>query len=336
MSKRVFIVGGGESLKGFDFNRLAGEDVIAINLAYQFIKPKILLWMDRSFYEHHKEGIDQLKCIKYAPDNVIATDWTEDIRAFRTGYQFKGKEGFHKGIYAGNPASTLSGLASISLAFALGYEEVFLLGFDGSQKHFHNGYKVEKDISHKNVRYRDLRGLKIYNCSLISKIDAFPKISIDDAFSGNIPEMPTKQDDHRKDWIIRKIPLIKKGLFREVYRYGEDEILKIERKVSIANLNKWANGNKEYSANLTEWQNWLKVKGTELEKYFCPCVAYSREGLIMKRAKPLDKSRTDEISKIKELKLLGNEPTYEKNLGMYQDRVVCFDYQYEIGEELCQ
>lgn len=194
MSKRVFIVGGGESLKGFDFNRLAGEDVIAINLAYQFIKPKILLWMDRSFYENHKEGIDQLNCIKYAPDNVIATDWTEDIRAFRTGYQFKGKEGFTKGIYAGNPASTLSGLASISLAFALDYEEVFLLGFDGSQKHFHNGYEVEKDISHKNIRYRDIRGLKIYNCSLNSKIDAFPKISIDDALSGNLPEVPTKQD----------------------------------------------------------------------------------------------------------------------------------------------
>src|ERR1035438_7608503 len=35
--KRVFIVGGGASLIGFDFNSLVNEDVIAVNKAIEFV-----------------------------------------------------------------------------------------------------------------------------------------------------------------------------------------------------------------------------------------------------------------------------------------------------------
>ena len=49
--QRCFIVGGGESLKGFDFSFLHGEKVIAVNRAYEDV-PDADIWyaMDIRMY----------------------------------------------------------------------------------------------------------------------------------------------------------------------------------------------------------------------------------------------------------------------------------------------
>src|ERR1017187_6377563 len=51
LGKRCFIVGGGESVKGFDFNRLNGEHTIGINKAFKFFSTSTINYgMDHVFY----------------------------------------------------------------------------------------------------------------------------------------------------------------------------------------------------------------------------------------------------------------------------------------------
>ena len=57
--RRCFIIGGGPSLKGFDFERLRGERVIAINKAFYDVPfADIVFGMDRPF-------LDDIMCGKF-------------------------------------------------------------------------------------------------------------------------------------------------------------------------------------------------------------------------------------------------------------------------------
>jgi hypothetical protein len=49
--ERCFIIGGGPSLKGFDWSLLDGEKVIATNRGYQYCNPDIILGCDRRFFQ---------------------------------------------------------------------------------------------------------------------------------------------------------------------------------------------------------------------------------------------------------------------------------------------
>ena len=56
LDQRCFIVGGGESLRGFDFNTLKNEHTIGINKAFQHYDFTINYAMDSDLYEGLKEG----------------------------------------------------------------------------------------------------------------------------------------------------------------------------------------------------------------------------------------------------------------------------------------
>jgi len=56
-NRGCFIIGGGESLKGFDFNQLKGELIIGINKAFQFCPHATINYaMDSDFYDALKSG----------------------------------------------------------------------------------------------------------------------------------------------------------------------------------------------------------------------------------------------------------------------------------------
>jgi len=149
--QRCFIVGGGESIKNFDFSNLEHENVIGINKAFKYIqRASINYSMDSTFYEEMKRG-------DFGVDTQSAWKSFEGVRVFLTPLEFKddfGKEVYlvrrnmdlslnmtdlDNGIYGG----TNSGTGAITLAIALGSKEIFLLGYDMKavhQTHFHDGY----------------------------------------------------------------------------------------------------------------------------------------------------------------------------------------------------
>lgn len=74
--------------------------------------------------------------------------------------------------------------------------------------------------------------------------------------------------------------------------------------------------------NVIEWETWNSVRGTELEKWFAPCLHISPSGTVLVMA------RTTQVPEKKYPKLMPVFLTDFKrdNYGLYRGRVVCHDY----------
>ena len=151
--KRCFIIGGGESLKNFDFNKLRGELVIGINKTFiDYSNIDILYFMDIPFYAAIKSGQydkfenfkvydlwKSLKTIKVCLSPFEFYPLDQDIYCVRRLYVPEVSQDLNHGIYPGNN----SGFGAISLAVILGCNPIYLLGYDMQCKektHYHKGY----------------------------------------------------------------------------------------------------------------------------------------------------------------------------------------------------
>ena len=149
---RCFIVGGGASLEGFDFDLLKGEAVITVNRAFEFFSQSAInIFQDArvfGYYENNQfaEGGDaKLKFERYKGFktwlNVQAFPFPEDIYCIRpchiTDFNW---QNYSNGI----PPYGNSGLNALTLAVCLGANPIYLLGFDckksGNKPNFHSGY----------------------------------------------------------------------------------------------------------------------------------------------------------------------------------------------------
>lgn len=173
---KAFIIGGGNSITPETYEKLKNRsdgDIIAINRTYKFITPDALVWLDPDVYFKNKEEIDSLKCKKYSrrfeiyPSEICQIDFTPEARQNSITSLYAGKNGI------------LSGFFAISLALVLGYDEIYLLGFDGGEvdgKLHHHDMSIDKDkFSLRNKEYEPFRGKPIYNLSPDSKITVFDK-----------------------------------------------------------------------------------------------------------------------------------------------------------------
>jgi len=172
----IYIIGGGASLRGFDFGKLAGKKVLTINCAFKFVKPDLMTWNDPDVYWKNRAEIDAIKCEKYVRREAAI----EGATTYQITHEFHGKEGMIKGIYGGGKANEFySGITAISLAIALNFSPICLLGYDGgpigNDLHFHE-YSRNKDVFTNTVDFYDaFAGYEIINLSPASRIKAFPK-----------------------------------------------------------------------------------------------------------------------------------------------------------------
>jgi len=183
---RAFLIGGGHSLKGFDFHRLDGEITIGINFVFKHYIPTILIWSDRDIYPKYKKEIDALDCLKLTQKINLTPDY-KDVLGYEISGVFNGDNGIKKGLYH----RYLTGLIALSLAIALGYKPIYLLGYDccfGKD----GGHFYGDDLVNKSGQKEEtfIRGIKyfdvyknydyIYNCSPISRLTQFPKVDINE------------------------------------------------------------------------------------------------------------------------------------------------------------
>lgn len=166
----VYIIGGGGSLKGFDFEKLRDLDTIAVNVAAldvpnptycitadsgQFIKIQdgyykdvdttwvlvtnpnhcSMKWKDGVF-KHRSGKILNLFSVNMVIRNAGVEGIGFEFKDFRTGYN--------------------SGFCGFQLAVLLGYKRIHLLGFDlcdtfAHQQHYHNRYKNQKTTSSQDM-----------------------------------------------------------------------------------------------------------------------------------------------------------------------------------------
>lgn len=175
---RCFIIGGGPSLRGFDFEMLRGEKCIAINRAIEFvpwaeimfsIDVRLHTWYCQNRRLMKKESLaayDNFKGLKVwaidpGPCFADPIKWA-DVHVVK----FIGKHGFSKSISKGIYCGGNSGYAALNLAGMLGANPIYLLGYDmkndpKGKPNFHDGYPASSSdpvIRHWRENFEQIAG----------------------------------------------------------------------------------------------------------------------------------------------------------------------------------
>jgi hypothetical protein len=196
----VFIVAGGPSLIGFDFDRLRNLNTIAINLSYTTMPHASLLWWsDATFFRRHRAALLD------HPATWKAT-CTQDYFSREVPwppihqYKFTGLSGFDpdpRYLRTGNN----SAYAAMHLAVHLGATRLVLLGVDmqyGPNRESHwvpggHGLTHSEGILHDLMlpHFASLRepleqrGVEVLNANPESALRVWPRVTLDSILGGH-------------------------------------------------------------------------------------------------------------------------------------------------------
>jgi len=211
-SDTVFIIGGGPSLIGFDFNTLRGKDTIVVNKAVDFVpNPNYFITMDYTYMSkteklistYSNSGISTVFVVNKA-GSVSKNNMGEYVdtkfnlkytRLNEFNYLIESSHIIHPSTGFGKSLSHFahgdnSGFCAIQLALILGYEKIYLLGMDltltnhETKSHFHDAYRGQSSIKRKimsyyeNIKYAlrlTKESEKIISCSSISRLNELIK-----------------------------------------------------------------------------------------------------------------------------------------------------------------
>jgi hypothetical protein len=211
IGKRCFILGGGPSLIGFDFERLRGEKIIAVNRAFESAMfADIMFSLDNRFYRWiQRDEIPGIRA-KFAAFPGLRV-WL-DLVNYRYGSDIFcvrgiGREGLSRSHEKGLYHSNNSGYCALQLAITLGASPIYLLGFDckfeNGKSHYHSGYPV-RSLSGSTIRFKDgferlsslmkKSQIRVINLNPASALRCFEFSTIDQVFENephNLkPEFP--------------------------------------------------------------------------------------------------------------------------------------------------
>lgn len=192
----IYVVGGGTSLKGFDFTRLNDKITIACNaVAFQF-QSRYLAFFCNDFIKSNYDRIQSYPGFVLTrtliaqginrDDILYAKEWKGDREPLRdTDLTPLGiSESYADGVSTGGNV----GFFGLTLAHVMGGDPIYLLGMDmcfgnTGDKYFYKGYK---DTNKGEQQYNKMiqafehaapileaRGIKVYNCSKVSKLEGY-------------------------------------------------------------------------------------------------------------------------------------------------------------------
>ncbi len=201
---RVFIIGGGPSLRGFKFKKLRKHDCISVNKAiFHVPDSKYFITIDHSFLNKigsKREIIRSSKATKFFVANyasgqlidkggkIICTKTKKhyELAEFDVIIRSRGYGGLGT-AWNDFRNGNCSGYCALQLAALLGYNEIYLLGLDlttrDGKTHYHNGYggqrpgSFEKSLSRylvhfaSGIKEAQSRGIKVISCSEISRLN---------------------------------------------------------------------------------------------------------------------------------------------------------------------
>lgn len=213
-SRPVFVVGGGPSLRMFDWSVLANHQCVLINRSIIAVgdmpgmcRPeakKVGWWTDYRFWEHNEyllflSSICGVHLNSWA-DPTSLTYKNKIVKRyamypkFIDCWEFSGAYGLEKEprkLRHGNNG----GCAAVNLAWHFGARDIRLLGIDckinkKAEDHWHNPHpwntltdeKIQKNFVPSWIKISQVLGefdLKITNCDT-SALECFPKKSLDD------------------------------------------------------------------------------------------------------------------------------------------------------------
>lgn len=182
--KDVYIVGCGPSLIGFNFAKLSGKIIIAVNHAFLYTDPSMLVFLDSRFMAEQKnEGVEFYSL----PYPVVTGPCSGLVRKNLVySFHYADKPSFDGERFYGQPNSALFAL---NVALYCNAAKIFLLGVDGrfdshGRSHFYSDYR-QHNRDGKVDAYGKLREQfgrfsmykNVFNLSEDSEITAFPRSS---------------------------------------------------------------------------------------------------------------------------------------------------------------
>jgi hypothetical protein len=185
----VFVIGGGDSLRTFDWDLLKHELTIGCNNAYTFGAEicNVCIFGDIKWFRHHKEELLSYKGAVFSScpqlqRSSIPWIWTMMRKSI----------GFHKDAlgWCGN-----IGASAINLSLLLGAKNTFLLGFDmhlskdGNNNWHDNPLDKPENINHSQQlkqmsnldKYLENKfpGRQVINVTRDSSLNVFPKVDFE-------------------------------------------------------------------------------------------------------------------------------------------------------------
>jgi len=188
----VYVLGGGSSLQGFDFEQLKNKFVIGCNDAYQLGSEivEITVFGDTSWWKHHRE---QLKFYNglVVTNKTSKGEWSQLNIMKRLSNEISDEDG--KLGWFGN-----TGVSAFNLALLFGAHTVYLLGFDmkvcdrTGTANWHPNELSKPKAAHYNKFMKKWEmaarqaaekfpEVEVYNANLDSQMTLFPKIPREEA-----------------------------------------------------------------------------------------------------------------------------------------------------------
>lgn len=181
-----YIIGGGPSLKGFDWSVLQGRHVLGCNASmYLGVNTvPVMVFGDGLFLNQHRDGLDS-----YAKaGGIVITNSRLVNRIDRKNppqylkVMKKEQRGLHHTALGWNNST---GACAINLALLFGADPIYLLGYDmqidsEGKKNFHNYYS---DKATAQVYERFMRGMADVARDLATKFPGRSVINLEDGTS---------------------------------------------------------------------------------------------------------------------------------------------------------
>ena len=192
----VYIVGGGTSLRGFDFDQIRDKGLLlGVNDGAYYADADVLFSLDASYARKRWSFVRdfQESWLALAPGHVVRKEEGAEhvnIVERRRGNYLSEHSAYINGVN--------SGFGALNLAFLKRASKIVLLGFDMNTDeqgniHFHDGYPWENDAKrtaryyHKwarpfeeAVHQLSKAGIEVINASPESRIEGFPKCRLED------------------------------------------------------------------------------------------------------------------------------------------------------------
>ena len=188
----AFILGGGASLRGFDFERLRGSRIIAINRMFRLCPfADVVYFCDKHWWTLDGEEVRRT----FTGSHVITIGRVDDplVKRLRN----MGAQGLSTSA-SGVKHGTNSGYQSINLAYLFGASRICLLGFDmkvaeDGVTHAHGGYGTgAAEMAHvlgkrmlpffdRLVEPLKIAGVDVINCNPDSALECWPKMPLEEA-----------------------------------------------------------------------------------------------------------------------------------------------------------
>lgn len=181
VNSTVVIVGGGPSLRGFDFAGIEKHRSIAVNTAFQLVpKADVLFYADTRWWRWH--GAEVKKTFKGS--RIVTTSSASqaylDPAVVRMGRDYRYQDNDEPlSLTPGYLSGSDSGYMSINLAVQMGASRIILLGydmgFDGNISHWHDDHPIQSKLTDyvdrfaptypKLVESLHKRGIEILRCT---------------------------------------------------------------------------------------------------------------------------------------------------------------------------